>query len=224
MIEYYLTKMSDKTGFVYIHRKVLDHWIFDTRHIYSKFEAWIDILLNVNQKKSKPIYINGEYFIAERGQSLFSLETWATRWNWDKSKVRRFLDKLVEDKMIVINNEKKTTRITVCNYDTYNRKRHSSDTAATPNNNILSNDSIKKKKGEFVEMLKPYNGLYPSDMLNDFYRYWTELTTDKKKLRWETQKTWEINLRLITWKKKGESMKPFKNNSKSTTNNNNVSN
>lgn len=215
--------MSDKTGFVYLHRRILDHWIFDQKHAYSKFEAWVDILLNVNQKEAYTM-IGGERFLVGRGQSLYSLETWAKRWNWDKSKVRRFFDKLVSDEMVVINNEKKTTRLTVCKYDTYQAKRHSSDTVATPNNNILSKDSIKKKKEKFVAMLDEFKSEYDKDTLNDFYRYWTELTKDQKNLRWERERTWETKLRLITWKKKGDSIKAVYKNKTSQQTNNNVAN
>lgn len=217
--------MSDKSGFVYLHRKVLDHWIFDHKHCYSKFEAWVDILLNVNQKTSSPIYISGERFVAERGQSLFSLETWANRWNWDKSKVRRFMDKLVSDEMIVINNEKKTTRLTVCNYDTYQTKRHSSDTAATPNNKIGSKEPINKRKEDFKNELAPYlNNPYSKDVLNGFFKYWTEKTHGGLRMRFEIEKTWELNLRLSNWSSGRFKKTEFKQHKNYNSDNSNVGN
>lgn len=217
--------MSDKTGFVYIHRKILDHWVFDNKHEYSKFEAWLDILLNVNQKKSAPIIIAGERFVAERGQSLFSLETWGNRWKWDKSKVRRFFEKLVSDGMVVINNEKKTTRLTVCNYDTYQAKRHGSDTAATPNNNIVSKDTINKRKEDFKNELANYlNNPYPKETLNGFFKYWTEKTHGGTKMRFELEKTWELHLRLSNWSSGRFKKTEFKQQKNYNTDNSNVSN
>lgn len=196
-------------GYISIHKKILDHWICNSKHTFSNFEAWMDILLNVNGEKGKPMKIDGAFFTAERGQALFSLETWAKRWRWDKSKVRRFLDKLQSDKMIVINNEKKTTRITVCNYDSYNGKKNAVDTRSTPSYNILSNDSIIKERREAFKLsLGEYLPTYGKEMLNDFYRHWAEFNPLKTKMKYETEKTWELNLRLAKWKSNAMKFNP----------------
>lgn len=192
-------------GYIKLHRKVMEHWVAKSNHPYSQLEAWIDIIISVNQEAAT-IMIGGEKFSILRGQSLHSLETWAKRWRWDKSKVRRYLEKLQKDEMIVINNEKKSTRLTVCNYATYNPKRNATDTAPTPNNNILSKDSIKIKKDAFKDSLKPYLETYGKDTLNEFYKYWVELTPSKTKMRFEDQKYFELPKRLSTWKRK--SVKP----------------
>ena len=84
----------------------------------------------------------------KRGDSLNSLDTWAKLFGkgWNKSKVRRFFKLLESDNMIVTKNEQKTTRLTVCKYDSYQevrnadetqvkRKRNASETQVTPNKN-----------------------------------------------------------------------------------------
>jgi hypothetical protein len=38
-------------------------------------------------------------------------------------------------------------------------------------------------------------------MLNDFYKHWIELNKSKTKMKFESEKTWELNLRLAKWKK-----------------------
>ncbi|MBP5220582.1 MAG: hypothetical protein J6034_07775 [Bacteroidaceae bacterium] len=35
--------------------------------------------------------------------------------------------------------------------------------------------------------------------MKEFCDYWTEPTTGGQKLRWETQKTWDLKRRLATW-------------------------
>jgi len=60
---------------------------------------------------------------------------------------------------------------------------------------------IKQRKETFVEDLKNYANLYDKDMLNDFYRYWVETDIKEQKMRFELQKTWQLNLRLITWQR-----------------------
>lgn len=127
------------SGFIKLHRRVRDNWIWETP---DYFKAWVDILLEVNYK-SKSVRIGNKILTCERGQSVNSLDTWAKRWGWDKSRVRRFFSLLRQDNMIVTKSETQTTRLTVCNYGTYNdpwhadetnvkRKRHASDTHLTP--------------------------------------------------------------------------------------------
>ena len=61
--------------------------------------------------------------------------------------------------------------------------------------------SIIERKEAFIESLKTYSSLYDKDMLNDFYRYWVETDANGEKMKFEFQKTWDVNLRLITWKR-----------------------
>lgn len=44
--------MSNK-GWISLHRSVTDHWLFDEDRKFSKFEAWIDLLLMVNHTDKK---------------------------------------------------------------------------------------------------------------------------------------------------------------------------
>jgi hypothetical protein len=68
-------------------------------------------------------------------------------------------------------------------------------------------DKTKEKKEEkklaFQATLKPFLEKYGSDMLNNFYSYWTqEAQNSKTKMLFEIQKGWSISHRLSTWKKK----------------------
>ena len=140
-------------GYISIHRKIQGHWIFKDPH---RLRAWIIILLNVNHSDKETV-IGNQKFICKRGESLLSLESWATKFGrgWNKSKVRRFLKLLEKCSMVVQKSERKTTRITVCNYDTYQsdrnsnetkvkRKRNASETQVKPNNNDNNDNNDKK--------------------------------------------------------------------------------
>lgn len=59
---------------------------------------------------------------------------------------------------------------------------------------------IEDKKRIFKESIEPFVPKYGSEMCNAFYQYWAEATKDGKKLRWERESTWEVNLRLARWK------------------------
>ena len=61
---------------------------------------------------------------------------------------------------------------------------------------------IEKGKMKFIETMAPYANKYDREMLNDFFRYWTELNPSHTKMRFEMQKTWETGKRLATWYKK----------------------
>ena len=63
-------------------------------------------------------------------------------------------------------------------------------------------DRISKSKDCFIKAMEPYTEMYDRQMLNDFYRYWTELNPSHTKMRFEMQKTWETGKRLATWSRK----------------------
>lgn len=106
------------SGWIKLHRSIEEHWIYQEKRVFSKYEAWIDMILNVNYSDNK-VFIKGKLYTIKRGESVKSLETWANRWNWDKSQVRRFFKLLENDSMIKTKSDSKTTQITICNYDSY---------------------------------------------------------------------------------------------------------
>lgn len=143
------------SGYIKLHRKIRTHWLFDDA---EKLRAWMIILLEVNHSDQK-VLIKGQLFTVRRGESLKSLETWASIFGkmWNKSKVRRFFELLKSDQMIVTKSERKTTRITICNYDSYQglrnnnetdskRTRNDNETIMTPNKNE-KNEKNEKNKG-----------------------------------------------------------------------------
>ena len=56
---------------------------------------------------------------------------------------------------------------------------------------------IEDRRREFAESLRPHLLKYGADMLNKFYRYWG--ANDGMKIKFETQKTWNLEQRLTTW-------------------------
>ena len=51
----------------------------------------------------------------------------------------------------------------------------------------------------FKQSIMPYVEVYTSKMLNDFFSYWTEPTRNGAKVRFETEKTWDVSRRLARW-------------------------
>ena len=127
------------SSWIKLFREINKHWIWQNSD-YLKW--WLDILLEVNHAHAK-VVINNKIYDCNRGEKLYSLDTWAHRWGTNKSKVRRFLQLLQNDNMIVLKSETQTTRLIVCKYDTYQdmrnadetqmkRKRNASETHLTP--------------------------------------------------------------------------------------------
>lgn len=71
-------------------------------------------------------------------------------------------------------------------------------------NNIKEKNSKKEKTiedrmGMFKKCLEPFLEKYGREMLNNFYLYWTEPNGTGKKMRFESQKFFDIPRRLTTW-------------------------
>ena len=135
------------SGWIKIHRTITNHWLYTEKRTFSKFEAWHDILLMVNFTSAKAM-IKGKLYDVKRGQSIMSLDSWGHRWNWDKSKVRRFMNALQKDNMIVLQSDNITTRLTVCKYETYQGERHTNETQTTHKRNANELQTTPIEEGE----------------------------------------------------------------------------
>jgi len=109
-------------GWIKFHREWLDHWLYSENRPKTRREAWEDMLLLVNHSENE-VLIGNEVFICKRGQSIRSIGSWAKQFNWSYSKVHRFFKLLAKEKLIVKEDIKKSTRITICKYDEYQGER-----------------------------------------------------------------------------------------------------
>lgn len=143
--------MKQSKGWISLHRSIEDHWLYPKNRKFTKYEAWIDILLETNHSDQK-VLIKGTLITCKRGESIRSMKEWAKRWNWSKSNVKRFFDLLESDSMIEYKNVQITTHLTVCNYDSYQdsrnatetqveRKRNASGTQTDTNNNVNNSNN-----------------------------------------------------------------------------------
>lgn len=80
-------------------------------------------------------------------------------------------------------------------------KRNSSKETTT--NVVAKKDAAKaatlSRKDSFYQLLVPYVGQYPKEMIRAFFDYWSELNKSGTKMRYELEKTWELPRRLATW-------------------------
>lgn len=96
----------------------MDNPLYKQKRKFSKFEAWIDILLSVNHREGK-VLIDYSVETVNRGEFITSEVKLANKWNWDRKTVRKFLTLLQQEEMILKSSTKRWTSITVINWDKY---------------------------------------------------------------------------------------------------------
>jgi len=135
---------KDKRGWIRLHRKTRDNWLWDNKEVKSKFEAWIDMLMMASHQE-RSIYIKEQLVVIKRGEVCCSLSKLGKRWKWSTGKVRRFISVLKTDTMVVQRTTRVATHLSICNYDTYQGERHED---GTPDG--MSNDT-QTKRGRYTE-------------------------------------------------------------------------
>ena len=171
--------MTDN-GYIALWRKIRDHWLWNENRPKTRAEAWIDILCEARHStEPKKVPIKDKILFCNYGESLKSLDTWAVRWGWNKSKVRRFFGLLEKEGQIVTVNETVTTRLTVCNYKDYDIKnqksetqsetevkriRNASETHSTPNKHVKHVKNVKNED-------KPLSPEIPPEILDFTNRF-----------------------------------------------------
>lgn len=158
------------SGWIKLHRSITNHWLYTEKRKFSKFEAWNDMLLNVNYSDCKTI-IKGNIYEVKRGQSILSLDSWSKRWSWDKSSVRRFFNLLEKDEMIIVKSDNITTHLTICNYESYQGQCNADETQTTRKRNADETQTtpIKESKEEKEEKEEKEYKTIPS--IDEFLAY-----------------------------------------------------
>ena len=143
-------------GYIRLWRKFAEHEFWREKRIYSRAEAWIDIMAFLARGTA-----NAEM---DRGQFLGSVRHLAQKWRWSKSAVHRFLEDLEARGMIRSLGHQMGQQLghfSVCEYSTYNEPWDSDwdsdwDTNKSPES---SPEKEKKKappkKGEPQKKRKP---------------------------------------------------------------------
>ena len=203
-------------GWVSLHRKVFENPIIKPSTPYSRFEAWCWLIIRANHTDSKFV-LGNEIIKAGAGEVITSQKKLALQFGWGNTKVRNFLKLLENDTMIEVKTTSKTTRITICNYLTYqdsqtkkksktNRKQTANklrtNTINNTNNSNNSNNSNNKEQFSIEIFSEKNEGKYGHQMLDEFYLFYAEPTQDGKLMKFQTFPTWSTAMRLSTWSKK----------------------
>jgi hypothetical protein len=184
--------MSPDHGWIRLHRRLQANPLWRQKRQFSMAEAWIDLLLEARHSPEPEKIIIGLHIIeCGRGQCIKSLDTWAKRWNWSKSRVRRVLNLFQNMNMICLESVTKSTRITICNYDLYNpfrntnetqtkRMRNANETHSAPNNNDNNVNNENNENNNITIIQLPDSLNVPFD---DFWNAYDKKVGNKEKLR-----------------------------------------
>lgn len=165
------------SGWIKLHRSCLDHWLYTEYRPLTRREAWETILLTVNYQPSKAL-IKGQIYDCQPGQSLLSLDSWAKKFVWSIQQVRTFFKLLENDGMISTEGLQYTTRLTVCNWATY--QENATDQQQTNNNPksckncIFDSESVKSCKKTNNQNSKEITRLKDCISVNYKYHQQTE--------------------------------------------------
>ena len=197
-------------GWISLHRKILDNPILTRGRQYSRFEAFVYMLLKANHKDNKAL-IGNNLIIIKKGSFITSQKKLMKEFNWGTSRLRNFLKLLQNDDMIEINTNAISTYITINNYKALqglqtankseaNRKQIDSESQTKTNNNV-NNDNNVNKKEIFIKKVFEFEKEYDKETLDEFIDYWTEKNMSGTKMKYEMQKTFDVSRRLKRWVK-----------------------
>lgn len=122
-------------GWIRLHRKVQSHWLYQEKRKFSKYEAWLDLLMMVNHEDKKTV-LGNEIIEVKRGQRITSIRKLCEKWCWSNTKVTQFLNLLQSDGMIVLKSDSKKTLITITNYHDYQKKEDGKATQNRQDNDV----------------------------------------------------------------------------------------
>lgn len=69
----------------------------------------------------------------------------------------------------------------------------------TPLPSVDKVEERKKREKKFYQSLVPFVGSFSKEMLRNFFEYWSEPNKSGTKMKWEMEKTWDLERRLSKW-------------------------
>jgi hypothetical protein len=191
-----------KQGFIMLHRSIQEHWIYDEKRKFSKYEAWLDMLMMANHSESKFV-LGNELIELKAGQFVTSIRKLGERWEWSNTKVTQFLDLLNKDEMLLYKKDTKKTLITIVKYGFYQGKdeekktpkEHKNDAKTTQKHTNNNYNNVKNEKNDNNK--KPSSRkyeIYDMELAQHFYSLILENNENAKQPNFEV---WANDIRLM---------------------------
>lgn len=116
-------------GWIKIHRQIQScEFLWNSKdEPFDRRSAWIDLLLMANHKDTRLMF-DGKAITVKRGQRVTSLRDLGLRWNWSPNKVKRYLDLLAGEGMLIRESDNRRTLLTIVKYDSFQDEWHTDGT------------------------------------------------------------------------------------------------
>lgn len=178
--------MAEK-GWIKLHRKVLDCWIWQEKP-YDKARAWVDLLL-LAMHQDKKLLVDNDVIVISRGSFMTSILKLATRWGWSRNKVKRFLELLEDEQMLNTKRTPKGTLVTIIKYEDY----QVCDTTDEPTHEPMvepSSEPTNEPSGE--PTLEPTDEPQKKNIKNNIYAQNSSCENERKLQKEELEKNFKI--------------------------------
>lgn len=176
-----MTNNNYDNGWIGLYRSITKHWIYPTNRSFTKYEAWIDLLLMVNFEEKK--VFSGENLVdCSKGEIITSQLKLMNKWKWSKSKLLKFFSVLEIDKMCAIKSDNKKTAIKICNYINYQDFKEILKNKKTAKK--TANDTTERLQKDTTKECKEVNTLTWQD---NFILYMSECKLGYKKFMEDTE-------------------------------------
>lgn len=108
-------------GFIPIRRSLFDHFLFKENRVFSRFEAWLDLIQMATFQEENAQMVKGKLIVCKRGQLVASIRFLQERWNWKSMhKVIDYLELLRSQNMLSLDKENGVSKITLINFEKHN--------------------------------------------------------------------------------------------------------
>lgn len=132
------------------------------------------------------------------GELQLSMQRLADKLGTTKGKTRHAIDKLIAEKYL------SRTIFARFSHNLSSDNQALAGYSRTKSARNPHGRSLKEREVEFSESLRPYLEKYGRDMLNAFYKYWTQVSPNGTKMLFEKQKAFQIPNRLSLWASKNK--------------------
>lgn len=93
-------------GWISIHRKFQENWIWKSTEPFDKRSAWLSMLFKVNYEDTKTV-VDNTLIELKKGSFITSENKLSKEWKWSRKKVKGFLEKLEADEMLIKSRNRK---------------------------------------------------------------------------------------------------------------------
>ncbi len=216
--------MTNSDGWIKLHRKIMDNPLY-LAEAFTRMQAWIDLLLLANHKEGF-FYVRGNKVVVSRGQVGTSSRTLASRWQWSRGKVERFLKELEYNNQIRPQKNNVITLISICNYDDFQNiepqtepqtsRRQTTDEPQTDrnkNDKNVNNDNNRDKDETAKRFVPPSINEVQSYISEKKYsvnaeRFFNHYESVGWKVGRNKMKDWRASIRKWQQNERNQSTKP----------------